>query len=442
MSFNKEDVRGVKQPHNDPLVIMLTIEGFNTKRILVDNGSSAGIIYLPTFQQLKLDPGRLRPFDSSLVSFNGDKIKMAEKHQEKTAFITSQGFYCYKVMPFELKNAGATYQRLVNKMFKEQIGRNMEVYVDDMLIKSREELAYLDDLKETFATLGEYQIKLNPSKCVFGVASGKFLGLMVSQRAQKKGGVGVIIVTPGGEKLRNGVQLKFPATNNEAEYEGILTGLRLRKALGAKNLLIQSDSKLVIGQIKEEYEAKEERMQKYLKLTKHLAREFDKLEFVQIPRGQNMAANKIAKMASSEEGSTSVEVDMEIQKCPSIEEVPTFAIHNINSWMTAIVFFLQDKHLPQDAKKAKKIKKRAVRFTILNDTLYKRGFSMPYLKCVDEEEVKYILEEIHKGVCRDHAGLRSLVSKVIRTGYFWPTMQVDAVELVKKCDKCQRFGNV
>ena len=66
---------------------------------------------------------------------------------------------------------------------------------------------------------------------------------------------------------------------------------------------------------------------------------------------------------------------------------------------------------------------------------------MPYLKCVDENEAKYILEEIHKRICEDHAGSRSLVSKVIRTGYFWLTMQVDAVDLVKKCDKCQRFRN-
>ena len=109
--------------------------------------------------------------------------------------------------------------------------------------------------------------------------------------------------------------------------------------------------------------------------------------------------------------------------------------------MSLIVSFLQDGHLPQDTEEARKVKKRAARFTILNDTLYKRGFSMPYLKC-DEEEAKYILEEIHKGVCGDHAGPRSLVSKVVKTGYFWPTMQVDARDFVRKCDKCQRFGNV
>ena len=90
--------------------------------------------------------------------------------------------------------------------------------------------------------------------------------------------------------------------------------------------------------------------------------------------------------------------------------------------MTPIISFLQDRCLPHDVEEARKVMKEAARFTILNDTLYKRGFSMPYLKCVNEEEAKYILEEIHEGVCDDHAGPRSLVSKVIRTGYFWPTM--------------------
>ena len=260
--------------------------------------------------------------------------------------------------------------------------------------------------------------------------------------AQRRGGVGVIITTPDGEILKYRVQLKFSATNNEAEYKGILTGLRLGKALRVKNLLVQNDSKLVIRQIKGEYEAKEERMQKYLRLMKHLTQEFNKVEFVQVPRSQNMVANEISKLASSEERGSNKGLEMEVQKHPSIKEVPTFTIQSVNSWMTPIVSFLQNGHLPQDADEARKIKKRAARFTILNDALYKKGFSMPYLKCVDKDEAKYILEEIHKGIYGDHVGPRFLVSKVIRTSYFWPTMQVDAVELVKKCDKCQRFGNI
>ena len=106
---------------------------------------------------------------------------MLEEDQEKTTFIISQGFYCYKVMPFGLKNIGVTYQRLVNKMFNRQIGRNMEVYVDDMLIKSKEENTHLDDLKEIFATLRQYQMRLNPGKSAFRVSLGKFHGFMVSQ---------------------------------------------------------------------------------------------------------------------------------------------------------------------------------------------------------------------------------------------------------------------
>ena len=116
-------------------------------------------------------------------AFSGyNQIKMDEADQEKTSFVTSQGLFCYEVMPFGLKNAGATYQRLVNHMLRPQIGRNVEVYVDDMLVKSLDEGRHLDDLQETFNTLMRYNMKLNPSKCAFGVALGKFLGFMVSHR--------------------------------------------------------------------------------------------------------------------------------------------------------------------------------------------------------------------------------------------------------------------
>ena len=94
---------------------------------------------------------KLLPFMDAFSRYN--QIQMAEEDQEKTAFITNQGLYCYRVMPFGLKNAGATYQRLVNQMFSKQIGRNVEVYVDDMLVKSKEEEDHLDNLKETFNTL-------------------------------------------------------------------------------------------------------------------------------------------------------------------------------------------------------------------------------------------------------------------------------------------------
>ena len=119
---------------------------------------------------------------SFMDTFSGyNQILMDKNDQEKASFFTNQRLYCYKVMPFGLKNAGATYQRLVNCMFPHQIGRNVEVYVDDMLVKSKDKANHLDDLKETFSTLPKYNMKLNPAKCVFVVASGKFLRFIVSQ---------------------------------------------------------------------------------------------------------------------------------------------------------------------------------------------------------------------------------------------------------------------
>ena len=114
--------------------------------------------------------------------FGYNQIKMDEEDQEKTLFVTNQGLFCYKVMSFGLKNTGATYQRLMNKMFAHQIGRNVQIYVDDMLVKSRKEDDHLDDLRETFNTLCSYNMKLNLGKCAFRVMAGKFLRFMVSQR--------------------------------------------------------------------------------------------------------------------------------------------------------------------------------------------------------------------------------------------------------------------
>ena len=111
---------------------------------------------------------KLLTFMDAFLGYN--QILMKEEDQEKTAFVTSQGLYFYKVMPFGLKNVGTNYQRLVNQMFTKQIGRNMEVYVDDMLVKTREAKTHLADLQEAFDTLKRYKMKLNPTKCLFGVS--------------------------------------------------------------------------------------------------------------------------------------------------------------------------------------------------------------------------------------------------------------------------------
>ena len=110
-----------------------------------------------------------------------NQIPMYEHDEEHTSFITDRGLYCYKVMPFDLKNVRVTYQRLVNTMFKDLIGKLMEVYVDDMLVKSKMAGDHAEHLKQMFNILWKYQMKLNSLKCVFGVESGKFMGFMVNQ---------------------------------------------------------------------------------------------------------------------------------------------------------------------------------------------------------------------------------------------------------------------
>ena len=114
--------------------------------------------------------------------FGYHQIPMHLPNVEKMAFITPHGLYSYNVMPFGLKNAGATYQRLVTKILRPMMGKTMEVYIDDMLIKSKERPDHAKHIQETFELLRTNGIKLNPLKCVFGVSSGKFLGFMVTQR--------------------------------------------------------------------------------------------------------------------------------------------------------------------------------------------------------------------------------------------------------------------
>ena len=117
---------------------------------------------------------------SFLDAFQGyHQIPLAPEDQEKTAFVTSIGNYHYKVMPFGLKNAGFTYKRMMTKMFEPQLGKNIEVYIDDMVVKSKEVSDHVDDLGNIFGTLRKHKLCLNASKCSFGVGLGKFLGYMV-----------------------------------------------------------------------------------------------------------------------------------------------------------------------------------------------------------------------------------------------------------------------
>ncbi|KAI5322358.1 hypothetical protein L3X38_031430 [Prunus dulcis] len=162
---------------------------------------------LPRIDQL-VDATAGHELLSFMDAYSGyNQIFMHPPDSEHTAFITDKGLYCYNVMPFGLKNAGATYQRLVNKIFAGYIGNIMEVYVDDMLVKSRTAEDHLQNLSIMFGILKEYRMRLNPKKCAFGVSSGKFLGFMISQRG----------IEANPEKIKAIIDMERPKTTKDIQ---------------------------------------------------------------------------------------------------------------------------------------------------------------------------------------------------------------------------------
>ncbi|GAU27977.1 hypothetical protein TSUD_373720 [Trifolium subterraneum] len=612
---------------------------------------------------------------SFMDAYSGyNQIKMAEIDKKKTAFMTETGNYYYNVMPFGLKNAGATYQRMMNKVFHNEIGDMLEIYMDDMIVKSEEEIDHTVHLKRVFDQARKFNMRFNPEKCTFGVKAGKFLGFYLTERGieanpdkcraffdyptpkSKKSiqtlngmltsmarfvaksaqhalplfkllrkettfewtgecegalqhlkralsepsvltrptegeklylylavaseaisavliretehgqkpvyfvsralqgpelrylqiekialavimaarklryyflahfivirtdqpvkqllarpdmvgrmlkwslelaefdisfesrkalkaqvladfvaemttlttseknkwtifvdgssnsqgsGAGIILENQDEVLIEVSLGLSFPTTNNQAEYEAFLAGLRLAEDMGAEEIKIFTDSQLVASQVSGEYQTKEERLLEYLNLIKTKLAKFKETEVKHVPREHNARADVLSKLASTRRKKAGNQsLIQETLTKPNIEktvEVMHICAIDEQSWMAPVYNFLKSNTLPADAKEATKIRKRACSYILLDDKLYRRGFSIPLLKCVEETRVEFILQEIHEGINRQHIGGRSLARKALRAGYYWPTMQKDAKDHVLKCDKCQRHGDM
>ena len=135
---------------------------------------------LPRIDQIVDSIARHGMFSFLNAFFEYHQIPMAPTNEEKTSFIMPHGLYCYKVMSFEIENTGATYQRLMTKIFKPLIGHRIEVYIDDIVVKSKIQEEHAQHLQEVFHLLKRYDMKLNSSTCAFGVSASKFLGFMVT----------------------------------------------------------------------------------------------------------------------------------------------------------------------------------------------------------------------------------------------------------------------
>ena len=185
------------------------------------------------------------------------------------------------------------------------------------------------------------------------------------------------------------------------------------KAAGAENLIVHCDSQVITSQINGKYKCRSERMKQYLEEVKDRIDSL-KVKFVQILWKENECANRLAKAASAEFMIASEQVLSFIETSSLIDDggnvQETISEKN---WTTSLMAYLRSGILPDGKEAARRLKVRALRFVTIKDVLYKRGFSRPYLRCLNQEEVDYVMREIHEDICGNHSGSRSLVHKII-----------------------------
>ncbi|XP_041001619.1 uncharacterized protein K02A2.6-like [Juglans microcarpa x Juglans regia] len=333
-------------------------------------------------------------------------------------------------MLFGLKNAGATYQHLVNRLFKNKIWRNMEVYVDDLLVKSKKAEQHLDDLRETLMVLRKYKMKLNPHKCAFGVELGKFLGFMVSERG----------IEANPEKIRAIMDMPPPRNINEVQkLTGRITALGHFIARSTDRCLPffgvlrkarewDEDCSRAFDELKEylvhppllSQTTPRENLTVYLAVSPNevsskpdtsgrmtnWAIELSEFEVEYFPRmsRKGQEADWLAKAASGQE-----EVPLPDHVVVQTIDIATVKIRvsaievlQPSEWATDILKFLQEGILPNNREEARKIRNRVAR------------------------------------VCGNHVSGRALALRTARTGYYWPNAHKDAYEFARKCLKCQK----
>nr|GEU94747.1 reverse transcriptase domain-containing protein [Tanacetum cinerariifolium] len=284
--------------------------------------------------------------------------------------------------------------RLVDKAFHKQIGINLEVYVDDLVIKRHTKDEIVRDIEETFKTLREINMKLNPKKCTFRVEEGMFLRYKVNAKGLKvyPDKVEAVLSLPSPKCLKDVQKLneklaslnRFDATNNEAEYEALIAGLRLAKQMGVKNLQANVDSRLVANQVNEMYVAKEADMIRYLEKVRALTSSFKAFSIRQVHRSENKKADALSKLASISFTHLSKQVLVEEIKEKSISEVDILAVveEERDTKMTPIFEYLKDETLPADVKKARAVRRKSQEFAVINGTLYRKSFLGSWLQCV------------------------------------------------------------
>jgi ribonuclease HI len=265
-------------------------------------------------------------------------------------------------------------------------------------------------------------------------------------------GAGVLLISPTGEQLKYVLQIFWKVSNNKAEYEPLLHGLRLAASLGIKRPLVYSDSAVVINQVNMSWDRNKENMDAYCLEVRKVEYKFYGLEFHHVVRDNNVAADVLSKL-----GSTRAQVPAGVfvheLHAPSIPEPASLTTDPAHppagqevmmidvDWRQPFIDYLREQKVPSDKNLAEQLILHAKSYVLVGDKLYRRGASCGVLmKCVPREEGKGILEEIHKGVCGNHASSRTLVNKAFRRAFYCPTALGDAEELIRTCQGCQYFA--
>ncbi|XP_070019554.1 uncharacterized protein [Nicotiana sylvestris] len=226
----------------------------------------------------------------------------------------------------------------------------------------------------------------------------------------KGAGIGIILVPLAGETIRQAIKC-HPITNNEAEYEAMIAGLELARELRIEQVIIKSDSQLVVNQMQGTYIAREARMQQYLEKARDLVRQFQTWNVIQIPTEENVEANTLANLASAAEV-TNEENASVIHLFHSVLDQDKNEVNYINltwDWRNEIVNFLQYGILPEDKKKVQALRQKAARYCLDRGNLYRKMFGGPLARCLGASQTEYVMKEIHERHCGNHTGGRSLV---------------------------------
>jgi hypothetical protein len=216
--------------------------------------------------------------------------------------------------------------------------------------------------------------------------------------------------------------------------------MKLAREMEVTDLRAKSDSQLVTNQVSGEYQTKDPQLVKYLEKVQSLALQFKRFELIYVPREQNARADLRSKLASTKKPGNNRTVIQETIAKPSTETAEILMVVEGSDWRYPLIRYLQNEILPEEKEEAARLKRAAIHYAMLGDRLYKRGFSTPMLLCIGELESRRILREIQDGSCGNHIGGWSLAGKVIRAGFFWPTVLQDARSYVRACDRCQRYA--